>query len=451
MRLYITEEKKRYTSFLECVRQEGYSVKDLNKKAVIHFLSTGLHYFNETFISGMEKQFTHQKYSLDPDQGIQEIGDGEVSPLDVKTVESPVEAFLEFFAKRVKFLAGRKLSLDLTGGIDSRLVATVLHHFGISFDTVFSRDSGTGEEAEIVRTVAGILGRPVQILQSAGPVDKKQLNELFQIGDAHFDVLALRSLRNTQSWRKGAGYDLVITGIGGELYKDFWWQQDFPFYTRQKPDLEKLLGMRMHVSALPDKWLGGHYRFDAKAHLISILERYIQSTNTRTYDQIYYQVKIREQVSVMTRATGAYLDVYSPLLEKDLLDIGYNLPRRRRFFNRFHRQVITALNPHVARIPTTEGGMTVSGNRMDILNDLSLYGKDKTSKLLTKIRRKRNEPAGSDPQEEGSIVAAEIKESLELMKDSGIFSTLAPTVQNELPAALRGRVLTIGMLLKMLR
>lgn len=449
MRIFSTKDNNSYSSLLECLDKEDFTIEDLNFSAILEFLTFGNFYFEETILSEVHKKFSHQKYTLDKNQGFENVIFNPENPLREQQLSNPVEQFLSFFEERADHLKQRKISIDLTGGIDSRLIATVLQYFNIPFDAAFSLDSGDEQEAEIVRKVADKLGANLHIVKSDEINSDEEAAQLYKLSDGLLDVLSLKSLKNTQQWRKDNGYDLVITGVGGELYKDFWWQQDFPFYSRRRSNIERLVNTRMYPTYINPNWFGKNMKeavATQRTDFLKKLQKYKKALNTQTYDQIYYHVRIKEQVSALTEATENYLDSYSPLLESELLQIGYNLPRSQRFFNRFHREIITRLGPEIAKIPTTEGGMSISNKCYNLSRDLGRYGIDKSRKVRSRILSKKKQIVR---KRSSQLIENKVKEAMAILKEVEIFSN---NVQSQnLPEILWGRILTLGMIIKKMR
>jgi len=82
------------------------------------------------------------------------------------------------------------------------------------------------------------------------------------------------------------------------------------------------------------------------------------------------------------------LHCYAPYLEPEIATIGYRLPRSTRFFNLFHRRMTTRYQPVAARIPTSEGRMSVSSEPGAMALDLGKYVIDRVSRLARKFGQK---------------------------------------------------------------
>src|SRR5207245_6966712 len=111
-----------------------------------------------------------------------------------------------------------RVSVDLTGGIDSRLLAVVLNYFGLRFEVAASGVPGNSD-VQIARAVAEALGKDFHLTthDAAG----SDWNELFVISDGLFDLGKTGRPIQLQKDRVKRGITLALSGAGGELYKDF--------------------------------------------------------------------------------------------------------------------------------------------------------------------------------------------------------------------------------------
>jgi len=321
-------------------------------------------------------------------------------------------------------------------------------YLDIPFQVVFSMSSGSEGELKIVGKLTDEVNLPLKVIPSPDSYSsKEEIEKLIKLGDGQWDPTGLRSLYNSQHWRKIQGYDLALTGVGGELYKDFWWLQDLPFYQSSRPDFDRLLSMRMYPSTVPEELLGiafeqnqDDYLRDFKSHL----SFYHRETNTQTYDQVYYHLRIKEQISVLSHASATFLPVWSPLLDPELLRIGYNLRRRDRFLSWFHRSTVTECAPALSKISTTDGGMTVSKRQINVASDMIKFIRHKSGRVLSKLKKdgsKTEKMRISDP-----IFRDEICGSIQNLKKVNILSEHAPDSPEMYSENLHGRLVLLGYL-----
>ena len=174
----------------------------------------------------------------------------------------------------------------------------------------------------------------------------------------------------------------------------------------------------------------------------------IRSRNTETYDMIYHEFVTRQRAgTILSRIGSLYHAVYAPFAEPDALRIGYTLPRLQRVFLRYHRRHITAANPKVARLLTTEQ-TTASSEPLLFALDVGRYSVNKMHRLAKKIGQRVLgktffQPPTWDHEWEARVMkttaAVELFESLE---HTGILQE--GVAVDEIPDRLLGRFLTLG-------
>lgn len=435
------------TSFLDLAEAEQLRVSDLDPEALVEFFHFGNVYSGKTFFSQIRK--------ISPEH-IVRISNGNLSflPRPTPDLNAPVASFEESIKSFAASAGDEEISLDLTGGIDSRLLATMLHHLGVRFE-VATCGLKTDPDVLIAHQVADAFGLELHVTERS--MEGVDWNRVFRECDGLCDVVRAASQSQMRTERLQRGISLVVTGLGGELLKDFWWLQDMPRYARSKADVAKLYRFRIAPAALQHSFLNEQYRATSLSYsnqALSTLSKYVVPGNTQTYDQIYYAYKMRECAGRAITNNLHEMACYAPLLEGDVVAFGYQLPRMRRFFNNFHRQTITRLNPAVARIPTTEGGISVSADRAAMCRDTARYVSDKFSRLRNKIGQRMFNRSHRQGNFDSADIAASVREislqrqTLDRLRDSGILSS---TVQlNQINADYLGRMLSLDMLLEKL-
>jgi hypothetical protein len=304
----------------------------------------------------------------------------EADPAEALTVEG-------FFEDLSAALHGLRVSADLTGGTDSRLIAALL---APDLDVEFAISGSAGNtDIEISERVARALGRPLHVVYHRVDDLDAEAGDLFEASDALCDMLTFHRIRQNALARRARGVEVAITGGGGELYKDFWWLQDFPRYRSRRSNLERLFDMRFRAVALPDGLLAGDYAAAAsqiRDRTIRAMRGRVMPLNTQTYDRIYYEMKMWSIpfASMVSRL----IPCDAPLLDPELVRFGFALPRSDRFMNRFHRRVVTAAAPEVARLGTTQGGMSLSSEPPRQLADGFLYAANGLRRLTAKVRQR---------------------------------------------------------------
>lgn len=457
MRRFISATGRVYSSLLELVEAEGVGVDEVDLDGAAQFLAFGHLPLDLTLIKGVRRQSTRQKYLIDPVKGMYPVTEVESGQLVSTEVRDPVAQFLDFFQSRAWALHGRNISVDLTGGVDSRLVAAILRHHGVPFEAAFSLRSGSEAEAAMAIKVGEALGIATTVIRPSEIRSDSHLGELFDLADAQWDLTTLASLHALQTWRVEQGYDLVLTGLGGAMYKDFFWQQDFPFYARRRANLERLYDLRMHGARLQEDWLGRGLRQAYRGIRQRMLERMkscCDRSNTQTYDQIHYQIKEKELSSVLSHATARYIDVYSPLIEPELMNLCFSVPRRYRVLTMMHRQIFARIAPELGDMATSGTGVTASMNKRAVVMDATRVALERAAKIrkLVRIRRDGFQSVASAMGHCGnSYLHGQISRAAEALKRSDLLSADAPQDAHKWPPLLQGRILTLGLFIERLK
>jgi hypothetical protein len=125
-----------------------------------------------------------------------------------------------------------------------------------------------------------------------------------------------------------------------------------------------------------------------KEGVVQKLAHFMMDTNTKTYDNIYYNYELPTIAGNFITAANRVLPSYAPLMETDFVHFGFRLKRRERFFNTFHRKTITKVNPAISRIRTSEGGVSVSSDLWNVGKDIQKYVRDKSIRLAKVMGRR---------------------------------------------------------------
>lgn len=437
------------TSFLDLVSSETLRPADLDPDAVAEFLQFGCIYDGRTFFSQIRK--------IDPDMIVEACADGATATYKkpIADISEPPQRTLEDLLRSLsQSIANERVSLDLTGGIDSRLLATAVSYFGIPFELAASGVEGT-EDLEIAEQVAGVLGRDFFVTRHEP--GRTNWNDLFAVSDGLFDLSKSDRSLQLQQDRVARGVTLAMSGAGGELFKDFWWLQDFPFYARKRPNLERLYAMRFAPGKMNTGILSDRYRTAVarnRERILAMMSRCAVASNTKTYDRVYYELKMREFAGRFLTNSSKVLPFHAPYLDREAVRVGYNLGVGERFFNRYHRRLITKWSPKVARMATTEGGMSASSAAKDVSNDLIKYVLDRFSRLKTKLNQRQGRAtkvAQGPDSADLPVILREIcasRKSTQRLQDYGILSKDA--AQERLSTNLVGSVVALDMLIERL-
>jgi hypothetical protein len=437
------------TSLLELAKYLNFDSSKLNFNAIVDFLHFGFTYFHQTFFENIRRinkneiiTYTDNNEQTTADKELEEIN----QPIDLDIID-----FFQGFSESIK---KEKISLDLTGGTDSRLIVSLLNYFSTDFELAVSGTKGH-KDIDIAGNISEILKKSFFVsYHNIEDITGDSLRNLFYLTDAQTDILNYHRKYQLILHRKERGFDMQITGAGGELYKDFWWLQDFPFYNKKNADIEKLYHLRIEPVIYPHHHLGHKTKaisLELKDNTVKQLYRYKLGTNTQTYDNIYYNYKIHAHTGTFVTTGSQLINTYAPLVESDLVRSGFALKRSSRFFNNFHRKIISTYCPMISKIRTTEG-VTCSSGKIDKLKDFTRYVSDKQKRLTKQILRKllKRTYLQATPTDRGiykKVANLDIfKNQIEILKEHEIIHKDLKI--EEIKDDYIGKFLVIGLLLK---
>jgi hypothetical protein len=439
-------------SYLEIIASEGVRVKDLDIERIVEFLELGNVHFERTFVSSIKK-FQH-------DDIVTFCKERRTCKIEkaLPTVSTRNDVGLEeVFAQLARSFEAETLSVDLTGGFDSRLVACLLRGAGAKFESALSGSPDLADR-KIASAVASKLGVPFFFYAPPVKLSPGEFEKVFDWTDGMADALYFRRIAGLQRTRAERGVTLAISGMGGALFKDVFWLHEFPFYWKRRSNTTRWFDLRMMPQSktkgiLTDRLepLIQNMRLD----FINRLNRHVSELNTLTYDKLGYFVKYQtfSGVNLTSRSRVGPLS-YDPLLEFDVFRISYNLPRMQRVFNSVHRRLISKYCPYIAEIVTTEGFAPTT--RIGGLPKSAIgYSHNKARRIIRKVaQRLGSQTVFAPASPDDPLIASGVRESAEFAVDVAYLKSLDVLDQGIVAEKVRtdivGRMRTVAHLCRRL-
>jgi asparagine synthetase B (glutamine-hydrolysing) len=438
-------------SFLGLVKHDECAVRDMNPATVAEFIHFGWVSSTKTYFDSIKK--IQRDNILFIPNGSNDIKMLKKSGMDLNnTSDVPLKSFEECFHLLSKSLSNCRVSVDLTAGIDTRLVAAMLSNSGLTFETASSGGTMDYVDVSVSGKIAQIMGKPWFATIHSISALESELDDVFHVTDGLYDVLYYHRLYKLQKARQRRGINTMISGVGGELFKDHWWLHEFPFYYKKDSNIKKFVDMRM-MSFDPMQNILTSTFTDAgnnlKTGMTVFLSNYTLDRNTRTFDNIFYNVIMADLAGQILTSHSNFLKCYAPFLDLDVARIGFNLKRTDRVYNLFHRKEMTRINPTLAKYGTSENEVTVSYDTVDMVSDLPKYFTEKFKRLLIKCNLMH-------PKDTSSLNAKNfcqnirnmktIRHSIDILKDTGIVNK---DVQlQDVSDKYLGTLLSLSMLVK---
>ena len=443
------------SSFLDLASFQGLRVADLDPRTVVEFLHFGNVNFNRTLFRDIRKLPAEKIARLSPTRGISFIDKS--LPSFEEPAGCSLEESLRDFATSV---STERVSVDLTGGMDTRIMAILLHYFGLPFEVAI-RGNESDIDVQIAREVAGVFGKELQVCRPRIDSLEADLGQVLGICDGLMDVVTSYGSLQLQYERVERGITLMVSGAAGELFRDHFWLQDLPFYSRNKPNVRRLCDLRLLPTDPDHSCLAGKYReisVGYRQRLFQELSQYAVAGNTQTYDQITYRVLYREMIGRFLTNHTHVLACSAPYMEREAVRWGYQLPRFTRFFDIHFRQIATKYLPEAARRRTTKD-CTLSTEMPFLIKDIFKYCDDKFTRISRRLGQKyfhlRYRSCGKLDQPLGHTElfptlrrSQLVRSAVARLKDAGIMN---PSLNAEkVKDQHLGTVLTLGLLMERL-
>lgn len=436
-------------SFLKLVKHYRYKMAEFDLDAVTEFVYFGFLFFEKTFIKAISRfpgdtifHFSSRSNEIRPI--------AKKIPLINDDSGKGVEYFEDEFLGLAASLSNCKVSIDLTGGVDSRLIALLLGVYGLKMEAAVAGGAVDYEELLCSKRVADALKLPWHgTVQSIASLEE-DFSELFYATDGLMSVSDYHCMSRLQRARLQRGIDTVISGAGGDFFKDVFWLQDFPLYFKHTANIERLVDTRLMTFKPLQLLLARKFVRsceDLRCRIIRGVEQFQLESSTKTYDNICFNLLMRDMGGRELTSHSFYVKSYAPFLDLDIVRMGFNLPITMRVFNRFHRKMLTKMSPALANLRTTEGGMSASSNPLRLISDMPKFLSNRARRLLIKLKIQRQPITNyNHPEFYTSIRKLPLmKSSVEILRETGIVSERVGI--EEIDNVRLGSLLTLAMLI----
>jgi hypothetical protein len=357
----------------------------------------------------------------------------------------------EFFEGMATSLQSSKVSVDLTGGLDSRLIAGLLSYFGLRFETGLS---GAQHYSEFARAeeVSARLDRRFRRYGHDLEQISEELRSQIRRSEGLVDVVGTHRASLMQEARRAEGFDLVIGGVGGENFNDYTLVQDLPWIGRRQANLERFFDLRLNALQFPESLLEPPFaqaQNGFRERMLNRLQSYRAGRAVDTYLNIFYRHRVGPASAVQVSATQRLgMGHLMPLMDYQLFCFAYRMPLSDRVASAWHRRLIRSHAPLLAGMPSTSGIAAHPGS-LGFLRDWSSYARNTAKRGLRKAEQRLLKRAY--PQETPDNMDLRMclratplaAEAFERVKAAGILR--ADLTLSELPDFWLGKVVTLGL------
>jgi hypothetical protein len=283
---------------------------------------------------------------------------------DYRSVREAADAAAGVVGDRVAryaAVAGGPVVCDLTGGLDSRLIASTADAAGLK-PAVTVNGPPDREDVRIAHQVASAMqwgmkyfNTPLLWRVEITPDMRRELlyrtNGELPFSEAYHHLLSRPQLASQ--------FDLHLMGNGGELLRYFPWSQEFFGIGRRRlASVNRLLDYRFLGGAPPPSLFSQNWLPALRSRLGARIEAICgEQPGTRTTQQLdaVYVWKMTGHSSVYISAVYDWLPSVAPLLSAGLVKASVSMPWKMRLTSQLQRQMIYATSARAAGIATVYG------------------------------------------------------------------------------------------------
>lgn len=357
------------SSFLAMLRTSP-SRPAIARKALVEYIAQGRLYGGATLIDGI--------YKISLDEIVEIRGPGHITKTTKilpRSAQYDRAIFLRHMENLLAACKGKKISIDITGGYDTRLLVVLFDSLGADYELAASGWRGA-TDVEIAQEIATALGRPLFVTWHSWTDLESELRQCFQAADGQVDPVHFHRDRMNAVARRARGVEIIVHGGGGGHYKDHFYIQDFPWYGSKRVRFERFYDLRVAPVSWPRDLLTAEAWSlvrEAKELTLRRFEEHRASTNNESYDRAAFFVRDPEAYGGHLCAyTNMGLQVAAPFLDYHNMLMSFAIPPWSRFMTRWHRDLITEHNRRVAKIRTTDN-YTASACSEDVLRNVIGY------------------------------------------------------------------------------
>ncbi len=365
---YSQNEKVICDSFLEITNK----LKSItpNHDAIVQFLSFNCIYSYETICKEINRTNSMEYYIL-ANNGIQphkkilpKLGE------DIK-----YNNFGEFMKDLSNAIEGLNIADVITGGTDSRTVLAHLCALNMAFKLVIS-GSDKSQDVLIAKEIAKVLNKEIYISdENIEKFDIEQFKSLFERSDGVYGVLSRYRLHKKSKMLEQMDIDLELGGVAGELYKNSFINQDFPFYNSGKVNQDKFYKMKINPSCFNQKFFTDmfiHKQQEMKNKVINNLFDEQDNKKSRLYYKVGAEI-LRHRMITLSNSNNLSIPSISPFSEIDVMNLTYSVNPWKLELNKWQRREISKYYPKISAIRTERGISLIDKKSTIIKEAISSY------------------------------------------------------------------------------
>lgn len=431
MRFYINKHNKQlFCSLMEAETDERVP----NYNAIAQFLSYGCVYGTETIVDSVYFSDPNVYYAIKND----ELKAESKKLKEIKEYRKENITLKRLVRQAVAHCKG-EIGCTVTGGIDSRSVLANLIHIGVKPVLAITGHKGQ-KDVEIAEKIADKIGLKLNIISDDIEEDN-WLEYAITAADGQEAICGIYRLNKLARFLEKIGVELQFGGVNGEMYKNSFINQDFPFYFG-KPKWEKFYKMKVGTFDYDMKMFSDILSNEfAKlpATMIDWLKSHGESNKSNAYLNAGYEI-MQARCNHVINMFENHITIYNPLMERKMAAYAYDRNPYTLEMQAFQRHEVSSNCNDIKNIET-DRGLTCNERRKTVEFVKSYLFLFKIA-LQRIVYRNRVDIRIDQCLENGHKNDSYLK-ALEYTKTIGILNNNIDI--SSIPAGLSDRLFTIGL------
>lgn len=349
------------SSFLACCLTLKGDI-ELNHLQALDYICNDAIHSDETYIKGI---------NLVPINSVCTLNDTKIN-LSMYSTTAPtsdscdeyINSLTENWSEAFQSMASNGgLKIDISGGLDSRLIAALMKKCGVFHTYNVNYSSNTlSKDVELATYIAQQEERELQIIEYPSVKKEVEWNDLrssFLAYDGLRSVLGKASVGDYIFRQKAIDCEHLVGGHGGELLREFW--LSLPF----KTSLSKFLECNYTISGISrfnrDLVL---YFYEFASPILSGVQ-YLDSSHLSRF---YYRVRMRYWAGARISVLNKYVNKFSPMNDFHQAETAIAIDSRLKRHAIAEKQIIKGLSPKIFSYPSQYGMLKVEPTVSDRIN-----------------------------------------------------------------------------------
>ena len=291
------------------------------------------------------------------------------SPVETRTdlsFEKAKDLLVQTLLSYADIFSRQNLVCDFTAGFDSRLiVAAFSRHRALTELPTFVFGPEESKEVRLVVEYCRSLGIRNHHLTLGGEWEDMihdYVERALYVTDGEENVVVYAPILLAQE-SKALGHGCSINGLGGELYRDFWWIQEM-YASRRPANLERLIAMRILQYEYDYTIFSGTWRTRLAGVKDTLKRTFLDtlsdmdlndSLNTLQIDNLYLRQKMRRWAGRTISSSNQIVGTLAPLSLKRCVETALSIPPGCKRNGRLVKGMIEQLCPPLSTLRMLNG------------------------------------------------------------------------------------------------